>query len=67
MAFASFSDFLAMGGYGFFVWLSYGISVLAIVLYIVFVRAQSKKIITDMYAQQAREARIAKAKAEEKL
>lgn len=67
MAFASFSDFLAMGGYGFFVWLSYGISALAIVLYIVFVRAQSKKIITDMYAQQAREARIAKAKAEEKL
>lgn len=67
MAFSSFSDFLAMGGYGFFVWLSYGISALAIVLYIVFVRAQSKKIITDMYAQQAREARIAKAKAEEKL
>jgi heme exporter protein D len=24
MQFESFSDFIAMGGYGFFVWLSYG-------------------------------------------
>ena len=67
MAFSSFSEFLAMGGYGFFVWLSYGVSALSIVIYIVFVRAQRKKIQTDMYAQQAREARIAKAKAEEKV
>ncbi|MCP3427741.1 heme exporter protein CcmD [Opacimonas viscosa] len=67
MAFSSFSEFWAMGGYGFFVWLSYGISALAVVLYIVFVRVQNKKIMTDFYAQQARDARIAKAKAEEKL
>jgi heme exporter protein D len=67
MAFSNLSDFLAMGGYGFYVWLSYGISALSIVLYIIFVRVQGKKIISDMYAQQAREARIAKAKAEEKI
>ena len=47
MAFSSFSEFWAMGGYGFFVWLSYGISALAVVLYIVFVRVQNKKIMTD--------------------
>lgn len=30
MQFDSFSEFVAMGGYGFFVWLSFGVSFLAL-------------------------------------
>lgn len=30
MQFDSFSDFLAMGGYGFYVWISFGLSFLAL-------------------------------------
>lgn len=35
MQFDSFSDFLAMGGYGFYVWLSFGISA-ALILGLIF-------------------------------
>lgn len=31
MHFESFSDFLAMGGYGFYIWLSYGLTYLLLV------------------------------------
>lgn len=30
MQFASFSEFWAMGGYGFFVWIAFGVSFLAL-------------------------------------
>ncbi|UTP72619.1 heme exporter protein CcmD [Alteromonas sp. LMIT006] len=62
MAFDSFADFIAMGGYGFFVWLSYGVSFLSIVLYIVYVKRQKRQLTQHVVAQQAREARIAAAK-----
>lgn len=62
MAFDSFADFIAMGGYGFFVWLSYGVSFLSIVLYIVYVKRQKRQLTQHVAAQQAREARIAAAK-----
>jgi heme exporter protein D len=35
-------DFLAMGGYGFYVWSAYGVTALAIVLEIVSLRARSR-------------------------
>lgn len=31
MHFDSFSDFLAMGGYGFFIWLAYGLTYLLLI------------------------------------
>ncbi|MBE1287476.1 MAG: heme exporter protein CcmD [Alteromonadaceae bacterium] len=62
MAFDSFADFIAMGGYGFFVWLSYGVSFLSIALYIVYVKRQKRQLTQNVVAQQAREARIAAAK-----
>lgn len=65
MAFSSFSEFLAMGGNGFFVWLSYGVSALAIVFYIVYVKQQRKILVKQIVQQKAREARIAAAKAQE--
>ena len=36
------ADFLAMGGYGFYVWGSYGVAALAIVVEIVSVRARRR-------------------------
>lgn len=31
MAFDSFADFIAMGGYGFYVWISFGLSFLSLI------------------------------------
>jgi len=36
------TDFLAMGGYGFYVWSAYGVTALAVVLEIVSVRARAR-------------------------
>ncbi|MFO1316581.1 MAG: heme exporter protein CcmD [Burkholderiales bacterium] len=36
------SEFLAMGGYGFYVWGSYGVAALAIVVEIISVRARRR-------------------------
>ena len=41
----SWSEFFAMGGYAFFVWTSYGIALLVIVLNIVMPVMQRKKVI----------------------
>jgi heme exporter protein D len=63
MAFDSVADFFAMGGYGFFVWLSYGVSAASIVLYVLYVKHQKKSIQAQVRAQAARDARIQAAKA----
>jgi heme exporter protein D len=42
----SWSDFFAMGGYAFFVWTSYGLTLLVIVLNIIMPIAQRKKVIS---------------------
>ena len=41
----SWSEFFAMGGYAFFVWTSYGIALLVIVLNIVMPMLHRKKVI----------------------
>jgi heme exporter protein D len=65
MQFDSFSDFIAMGGYGFYVWLSFGTCAL-ILLGILFSSLRETKHIMASVAQQvAREARIKKAKQEQ--
>ena len=38
MAWASWSEFWAMGGYGFYVWGSYGVTVLLIVIEIIILK-----------------------------
>ena len=43
MAFASFAEFIAMGGYGFYVWLSYGATVLALLALVWHGRAAGKQ------------------------
>lgn len=58
MAFSSFSEFIAMGGYGFYVWLAYAVSLLSVVLLIVNTIKQRKKILTQIQLRLLREQRI---------
>ena len=62
MAFNSFADFFAMGGYGFYVWLAYGISFVCLIILIFNTLAKRKKIIRVVTQRIAREERIKKAK-----
>ncbi|MFC3031770.1 heme exporter protein CcmD [Pseudoalteromonas fenneropenaei] len=66
MQFASFSDFLAMGGYGFYVWLSFGSC--ALILLGIFFSSwfDSKQLKSAIREQMAREARIKQAREEAK-
>jgi len=62
MAFNSLADFFAMGGYGFYVWLAYGISFLGLLALIINTLAKRKKILKAVNQRIAREERINKAK-----
>ncbi|MDG1123205.1 MAG: heme exporter protein CcmD [Glaciecola sp.] len=62
MHFDSFAAFLEMGGYGFFVWLSYGVSLLVVVAFIIYVKLDKRKLIAEVRAEAARKARIKQAK-----
>lgn len=58
MAFTSFSDFIHMGGYSFYVWLAYGISLLSVLVLIVNSMLKRKKIFQQVTQHMQREARI---------
>ncbi|AKD40029.1 heme exporter protein CcmD [Pasteurella multocida] len=58
MFFATWQDFFNMGGYGFYVWLAYGISLLAIVVLIVQSVKERKAILRDVLREQQRQARL---------
>lgn len=62
MYFESFSAFLAMGGYGFFVWLSYGVSILVVTAFVMYIKVDKRNLIKEVRAQAARKARIEQAK-----
>ncbi len=58
MHFESLSDFFAMGGYGFYVWLSYGVTfALLITLTVVSVRGR-RNLINQIRSKQAREQKL---------
>ena len=56
--FESISSFLAMGGYGLYVWLGYGISLLAIVLLIIRSKHEIKQTLQLAKKEQKREEKI---------
>ena len=62
MYFASWSDFFAMGGYAFYVWLAFGVSFVAMVGMVVSSMLTRRKIFNDINNRIARAARIKKAK-----
>jgi len=61
MAFESIGDFIAMGGYGFYVWLSYGLTFLALIILVVNSVAKKNKILKNVAQRLSREQRIKKA------
>ncbi|MBE0360205.1 MULTISPECIES: heme exporter protein CcmD [Pseudoalteromonas] len=65
MQFDSFSDFIAMGGYGFYVWLSFGTCALILLGILVNSLRDTKRIMASVEQQIIREVRIKKAKQEQ--
>ncbi|MBE0363687.1 heme exporter protein D [Pseudoalteromonas ulvae UL12] len=66
MQFSSFSEFIAMGGYGFFVWLSYGSCFLLLAGIVVSSILGHKQTLNNIKAQLEREVRIKRAQQEDK-
>lgn len=58
MFFESWQDFLQMGGYGFYVWLSYGISFAAIVILAIQSYCDKSAVLREVRREQAREQRV---------
>lgn len=58
MAFDSISDFFAMGGYGFYVWLAYGLSFLSLAVLIINTLYKKYKVLKTVSLRLARELRI---------
>ena len=58
MFFESWQDFLQMGGYGFYVWLSYGISFAAIVVLAIQSYRDKNAVLREVRREQAREQRV---------
>lgn len=61
MFFQTWSDFFNMGSYGFYVWLSYGISLVAIVALIVQTIKQHKTVLQNVLREAQREVRLQRA------
>jgi len=61
MQFDSINAFLAMGGYGFYVWLSYGVSIFTLALLIFSSITNHKKIKQQIAQRQKREAKLRQA------
>ena len=57
MHLASFSDFMAMGGYAFYVWLSLGLTRICLVGIVIFTRIKTRSLLGELRSKQAREAR----------
>ncbi len=50
----SFAEFLAMGGYGFYVWTSYGIGFVVLLLNILIPIYQRKQLLRELALKQKR-------------
>ncbi|MBE9396417.1 heme exporter protein CcmD [Pontibacterium sp. N1Y112] len=55
MSFDSFSDFLAMGGHGLYVWLSYAIALFVIVINLVSPVLRKKQLVSELVRRLRRE------------
>ena len=52
MNWSSFSDFVAMGGYAFFVWMSYGVTALLVVAEVIWVAKQRRQSLARARVQR---------------
>ena len=58
MVFTSWSDFIAMGGYSFYVWLAYGVSLISVIFLVINTVSKRKKIFNQVEQRLLREQRI---------
>ena len=56
MSFDTFGEFLAMGGHGLYVWLSYGAAFIMLLYHVVSVRVRLRRFLQDARDRQRREA-----------
>jgi heme exporter protein D len=52
-------EFFAMGGYAFYVWMSYGIALIVLIANLVSPLMQRRKLLADIARRQRRERRAA--------
>lgn len=64
MKFDSWSAFWAMGGYGFYVWLSFAVTLLALLGLVAVTTTTKKRLLREVKQKQAR---VARRKAAQKL
>ncbi|WP_347115450.1 heme exporter protein CcmD [Leclercia sp. S52] len=64
-AFASWSDFFAMGGYAFYVWLAVAMTLIPLAVLVAHTVMQHRAILRDIAQQRARETRLRAAQARE--
>lgn len=57
-AFLSWSDFFAMGGYAFFVWLAVILTLVPLLMLIVHIRLQRRALLRDIARLESREVRL---------
>ena len=62
MQFESFADFLAMGGYAFYVWLSFGVTFAAMTIVAVQSFIKHRGLLKQVVVEKERKARIKKAR-----
>ncbi|QYJ75653.1 MULTISPECIES: heme exporter protein CcmD [Shewanella] len=58
MQFESFTDFINMGGYAFYVWLAYGVTFTSLATLIILSTRQKSKVLTEIAKKIAREERL---------
>ncbi|MDG1751959.1 MAG: heme exporter protein CcmD [Thalassotalea sp.] len=61
MQFSTFAEFIAMDGHGFYVWLSYGVSIALLTLLVFFSIKTNKNIIRQIQRRQQREEKLKQA------
>ena len=61
MFFQTWNDFFNMGGYGFYVWLSYGTSLVATVALIIQTIKQHRTVLQSVLREAQREVRLQQA------
>lgn len=61
MQFSSLQAFLDMGGYGFYVWLSYGVAALVFITLIISSRSQYKNVLQDIAQREKRKNKLRQA------
>lgn len=55
MSFQTFADFVAMGGHGLYVWLSYGAALIIVIYNVVSVRLGLRRFFREARARQRRQ------------